>query len=453
MALLRRGHLILFMILLLFSVSVDGAAAVTQPEIETAVHEGLVWLVNQQDSTSGAWGLHYYPVGTTGLALLELETHAALQGLSPFDTNYEYHESVVRGLDYLLANAHTINIEKQTHGDPDSDGNGIGIYFNSASSASPDGDKRNYESSIALMVIVSTSTPHKTATIESKDWTYREIAANIIDFLAYAQVDDGQGEGGWTYGECDNCVASSDNSNSGFVSMGFHFAEIPATTGGFGLTVPAFVKDELNHWIGYIQNVAGGSDDGGSGYSGPEDWVNTLKTGHLLQETSLVGDTAATPRVERAIAYLVRHWDDPNLGLERTDAGWKGKIWPPDPSTPSDYLATFTMMQGLTSQGLDRIDGIVWYDDFAYAIVSQQQKDWSWLPVSGQGETIPAVLTSEWALLTLDRVTPNPPIPHTPQPVGGVLKPVNKLAVFAPYLAVFGMVAAVAVVLWKRPDN
>ena len=39
-------------------------------------------------------------------------------------------------------------------------------------------------------------------------------------------------------------------------------------------------------------------------------------------------------------------------------------------------------------------------------------------------------------------------------PVGGVVEPVNKLAVFAPYLALFGIAAAaVAVVFWKKPDN
>jgi len=41
-------------------------------------------------------------------------------------------------------------------------------------------------------------------------------------------------------------------------------------------------------------------------------------------------------------------------------------------------------------------------------------------------------------------------------PVGGVVMPVNKLAVVAPYLALFGVVAAVAVVIvapWKKPEN
>ena len=41
-------------------------------------------------------------------------------------------------------------------------------------------------------------------------------------------------------------------------------------------------------------------------------------------------------------------------------------------------------------------------------------------------------------------------------PVGGVVMPVNKLPVFAPYLALFGLVAAVAVVIAKprkKPEN
>jgi hypothetical protein len=42
--------------------------------------------------------------------------------------------------------------------------------------------------------------------------------------------------------------------------------------------------------------------------------------------------------------------------------------------------------------------------------------------------------------------------PPVGAPVGGFVEPVNKLAVFAPYLALFG-VMAVVVVFWKRPDS
>ena len=41
-------------------------------------------------------------------------------------------------------------------------------------------------------------------------------------------------------------------------------------------------------------------------------------------------------------------------------------------------------------------------------------------------------------------------------PVGGVVELVNKLAVFAPYLALFKVVAAVAIVVaasWKKPEH
>jgi len=38
-------------------------------------------------------------------------------------------------------------------------------------------------------------------------------------------------------------------------------------------------------------------------------------------------------------------------------------------------------------------------------------------------------------------------------PVGGFMEPVDKLTVFTPYLAFLGIIAAVAIVYWKRPDN
>jgi hypothetical protein len=43
-----------------------------------------------------------------------------------------------------------------------------------------------------------------------------------------------------------------------------------------------------------------------------------------------------------------------------------------------------------------------------------------------------------------------------PPPVGGVVEPVNKLAVFAPYVALLGLVSAVTVVVakpWKKHEN
>ena len=38
-------------------------------------------------------------------------------------------------------------------------------------------------------------------------------------------------------------------------------------------------------------------------------------------------------------------------------------------------------------------------------------------------------------------------------PVGGFMEPVNNLTIVAPYLALFGIVATVAVVVWKKREN
>lgn len=43
--------------------------------------------------------------------------------------------------------------------------------------------------------------------------------------------------------------------------------------------------------------------------------------------------------------------------------------------------------------------------------------------------------------------------PAVGAPVGGFMEPANKLTVFAPYLALLGVIGAVVVVFWKRPDN
>ena len=57
----------------------------------------------------------------------------------------------------------------------------------------------------------------------------------------------------------------------------------------------------------------------------------------------------------------------------------------------------------------------------------------------------------DWNYMIRAYVDPN--TPPTGAPVGGFLEPVNKLSVMTPYLALFGAIAAVAVVVWKKRDN
>lgn len=441
---------VLVLVVLVSSASLPGVHAATQEDISRAVSAGIGWLATQQDASSGAWNPHYSSVGSTGLVVASLELHAILQRLSPSAGNYTYASDVAEGLNYLFANAHIKQIGIQKHDssedNPDTDGDGLGIYFYSPEtyhSTYLGWSTRDitYETSIALIALACSTTPDKIVTIANNSmngWTYRRVAQDVVDFLAWAQVDKDSGRGGWNYESNDNSGGSSDNSNSGFATVALLFAETPVRAppeiGGFGLTVPPFVKNELNKWISYIQNT-----DGGSGYRSPSERVNILKTGQLLEEMAFVGDTATTGRVQNAVAYLARHWNDSDMGLQEGEHGWKGK-------EVSNYQATFTVVKGLVPFQIERISGIDWYGDFATAIVNQQNEAGYW-PGEGLGAENKAnnVLSTAFALLTLMRAAPSWPV-HTPS-----------FAFFSPILIVLIVISVVlgliAAIRSRRPSQ
>jgi hypothetical protein len=372
--------------------------AVTEDEIKEAIDSGVAWLAAQQ-KLDGSWGTGGATVAKTGLAVVKLCEHAVDSkygyGLaSPFDPAYPYHENVEKGLDYIFANAHIIIIGMQTHGNPDTDGDGIGVCFE-------DVDYWGrpvpiYTTGIALMAIATSRAPDRVVDVPGSPvngWKYKDVVQDAVDYMAWAQTDWGYGRGGWNYEAMDNSGERSDQSNTGWATFGLGFAE--SAEYGFVCTVPDFVKKELNIWIDYIQNdVDGDTNDGGAGYTDPNCWVNILKTGHLIYMMAFVGDTAATPRVKDAVAYIVRHWNDAN-----DDPGWRG--WP---GGVASYHATFNVMKGLTALGIQKIDEIDWQSEFEDVLVAQQNPDGSWpVCVWSDGERI---LSTEWALLTLQKVVP-----------------------------------------------
>ena len=175
---------------------------------------------------------------------------------------------------------------------------------------------------------------------------------------------------------------------------GLRYAEAP--TYGFSCVIPASIKVGLNNWIATIQDpVNGDPDDGGSRYDMWSPWVNLLKTGNLLSEMSFFGDGTAVQRVKDAIDYIERHWND-----NYEDPGWR----------PQHYQAMYCLMKGLTSQGIDTItvggNPVDWFAEFAAAILGSQQADGSW-PANNWGD---AILSTEWALLVLEKVAPPPPV-------------------------------------------
>jgi len=392
--------------------------AATEAEIDAAIASGIAWLAADQEA-DGSWPLYVEDTATTGLAVLKLEHYAYELGYaSPFDPAYKYHGNVTAGLDYLFSKLLTVDIGLQDHtagatgtvDDPDFRANGIGVYAHGHSYPFD-----TYDTGIMLAAISASGTPNRIVNVPVSvvhGWQYIDVAQDMVDWIAWAQADLGVGQGGWEYKATDNAegkypedpnAVSSygpDNSNSGYVVLGLGYAT------DFGCTVPQWVKTELDAYVSNIQDpVNGDADDGGSWYTAYSTAIgtNTLKTGNLIFEMALVGDTPITPRVVDALDYLATHWGDASGA--NLPPGWDGD--------PAQYQAMFCIMKGLEYMGINTFSSIDWYEDFSDVIVAQQYMvagpDYgSWQSSSGRGN--PTIITA-WALLILERAARAPEAP------------------------------------------
>ena len=431
-------------VLFAFTAMCATVSAATEDEIEQATEDGLAYLASTQNSTNGSWGIWDKPA-RTAIVLMKFEDRAKELGKDPFDndptsgTYYEYADNVTAGMNYLLSQAYIVTpLPTQIHGanndDPDSNGNGQGIAFGAG--------HRTYTTGLALCALSLSAHPdNRLYTLpDGNSYTYKQIAQDATDWLAFAQTDTGLSEGGWDYDGIDNGDESPDNSNSGYATLGLDYAE------EFGCTVPQWVKYELNLWINTIQNDPGSADDlgeltpdGGSMYREfPGDWlipwVNILKTGNLIEQMAFYGDNESVARVQDALSYLERHWRDAN-----TDPGWGYSL------PVSNYQAMFTTMKGLETMRVDLLDtdgdssrDDDWFNqtppaspaqDFASVLVAQQitthgdingdliddygswpRSDWDYSENN-------RILSTAWALLTLEKTAPPPEM--TPGKVTG----------------------------------
>lgn len=342
--------------------------AATPEQIATAIDNGIVWLVAQQQP-DGSWGAAggSEPVAGTALAVVKLEELALELGYaSPFDDAYPYKGNVVNGLNYLFSQTATY-------------GAGTGICFTTF----PSGFHETYRTGLGMMALAGSKTPDRVVPAVGSlvdGWTYKQVLQACVDYFAFAQNPDG----GWRYFWTNE---PSDNSNTGYAVLGLRYAEAP--TYGFNCVIPAALKINLSGWLDLIQGP-----DGGSQYTVGGDWENLLKTGNLLFEQSFVGDPLAAPRVQNAITYIQNTWNDPS-----PDPGWR----------PYQYQAMYCLMKGLVSFGVDTLtvagNPVNWYAEFAEAIVTSQMADGSW-PWDMWGDS---VLTTVWSLMVLEKVAPPPP--------------------------------------------
>jgi hypothetical protein len=374
--------------------------AATEEQIENSIALGLQWLATQQ-AVDGSWSYYTgwpsicHDPATTALVVLKFEDRAKELGLNPFGEEYLYHENVIDGLDYLFGQAFDASA---------AGAEGIAIG----------GCLTTYNTAAAMMAIAASNAPDRIVPIGPFDGlTFQDFLGGLQDWMTYAQNVESDNYdcdvGGWGYDA--NYDGWSDQSNSGYATLGLGFAAAPAPN-GFGLPIPESVLDRLDLYVDNVQDPVGGDPydyDGGSWYEPCSfyKWVNILKTGNLLYEMALVGDNVGDERVRDAIEYIERHWNDtgPQPEFTATSLGWM-----------DSYQAMFTMMKGFEAFGIDTIDvgvEIDWFDAVSDVIVLNQNPAgyFEYInPMISEGEESVNLRTA-WAMLTLERVVPTVALP------------------------------------------
>jgi hypothetical protein len=348
--------LILAMILIAsLSISPVKASWVPQWKINNAIAKGLEYLNSTQtrsaDWTNGSWDPYYYGgIASTALSVLCFENDGHL----PSNLTDPYSEVVRNGLDFLLSQVLRQNIELQTHGDPDSNHNGYGLYV-------PAGE--NYELGMVIMALVGSGDKSRIATplmsgrtfiAEVSGRTYGDIVTDMVDFISWAQCDGDTGRGGWRYWVYDNSSGSADNSVSPWNELGLHTAEL------WGINAPPFVKTELEtYWLAYSQNPS----DGGFGYSDPSYSYISDTAGGIIG-LDYCGVSTSDARIVNATKWLADHWLD--------SSGWNTNF--------GNLYAMYNIMKAcrLAIPPITFIGTQDWYNEYADALVGNQTADGHW---------------------------------------------------------------------------
>ena len=372
---------------LLVSGPVRGA---TEAQKEAAIEGGLRYLAQNQQA-DGAWSSNAGYGVSTG-AMVRAFARAGYQaGDDVVLGGTNYGDVVGRGLNYLFSQAQAMNISVQVWGNPDTNGNGLGVKFVRGGPNSRD----TQSTGMALDGIVAAGRPDMVVTTgQLAGWTYGQVVQDTVDYFAYGQVETVNPpyySGGWRYYAN---FGQSDQSCTPWAVTGLLAAR------QWGIEAPAFVTSELEKYLGYIQRPDGGSAYMGDGSLGS----NVYRTGAFLSEAFYAEDTAAEVRVQAALGYLNGRW---------TTGGTDGNF-----ANPGAMWSVFEGLAALIgtddnswitnlyygSGELDPGDTWNWCEDYCQYLVSTQQASGVW----GGAVYYDNLLTTAWNVDMLVSATPEP---------------------------------------------
>ncbi|MDJ0973328.1 MAG: PKD domain-containing protein [Planctomycetota bacterium] len=306
-----------------------------------ALHASMERTEDYVHGPIGRWSPRDYPLGSTAMAVLSFEVNG-------FDARDEregnpYQDTVDRGLTYLLNALERVELTAQPAGDPDSNGNGIGLIAKGS-------DRPLYEVPLVAMALVASQAPDRVAWTGGEDVrgrTFRELVVDMLDYLAFAQVDPNRKHrGGWRY-----------RANAGDADMSVTQWPVLAFMSArevWGIEAPDFVKTELrDHFLATSQAAHGGFQ-----YQ-PGRGANVGLTGAGLIALAFADVPADDDRVVRAKAYIEQNWSSANVG---------------------DFYNMYAIMKGalLTQGGIETFGEHDWLTTYVEHLHANQQDLGHW---------------------------------------------------------------------------
>ncbi|MGL5507737.1 MAG: prenyltransferase/squalene oxidase repeat-containing protein, partial [Paraclostridium sp.] len=215
-------------------------------------------------------------------------------------------------------------------------------------------------------------------------YTINQLKAEITQYLAWSQNPDG----GWGEHSCTYDICSS-NVVTGYVVLGLLMESC------YGCCIPKSILTKLKSWVEYIQNP----ENGGAGNYSPNEGINILNTVNLIQQMFLLNYPSNDNSLKWAKQYIANNWSKP--------AGYLSPGWNNYPV--ADYQATMALTLGLGLYDVDYIKTssnvcIYWHRDIVRVLLSQQQQDGSWPASKIKFEQSDQVLSTIWAILTLEYI-------------------------------------------------
>jgi RHS repeat-associated protein len=217
-----------------------------ETERHVAIDEGLWYLhkvqtrvtidaQNEGGSWSCAtWGNYYNNITASAVQAFAVNGHYYTGDVS----QDPYAETVQRGLNFLLDKLAPIQIGERGLGNPDGNGNGLGVSC--TISGDSNYDRVVYELGVVMDALVAAARPDFLAPVGRsgiKGRALRDLMQDMVDVYSWSQ----NSSGGWRYKWT---ASDSDNSACQWAAIGFLAAER-----GWGVPVQAWVKQRNMNWV------------------------------------------------------------------------------------------------------------------------------------------------------------------------------------------------------------